>query len=691
MAKPKTENKSEMRGGPNGGPMGRGAVEKPKNFKKSIGQLWKHLARYKTGFIVAIVLAVASTAFAIIGPKLLGNMTNDIVSDFVAMQVYDKIPEPIRDHIPSGTVGFDGLQNYLQNELPKLAAANPEIAQQLTELKSASENAEQDISVPDSVKDSIADIDFSSKPIMRYDRLAGTAVLLIVLYVISAILAYVMGIILNRITQKSAQELRTEISLKINHLPLSYFDKQSYGNVLSRITNDVDTIAQSLNQGLNQIVTSITMIFGILGMMISISLELTGVALVTVPVFLIIVMSLMKASQKHFKGQQDTLGELNGHIEESYAGHNVIRAFGREKTVLNEFNKHNGKLYRHAWKAQFLSGLAFPAMNFISNLGFIGVALLGGSMAISGRVTIGGIQAFIQYLNNFNQPLMQLSQIANVLQSTAAASERVFEFLDEKEELDTGCSSEFTPVEIKGAVEFDRVNFSYEKGQPVIKNFSAKVTSGQKIAIVGPTGAGKTTIVNLLMRFYDPDSGTIKIDSIDDLKVPRGDVRKMFGMVLQDTWLFNGTIKDNLRYGKPDATDAEVYNIAKAAHVDHFIKSLSDGYDTILDEDSDNVSAGEKQLLTIARAMIADPPMLILDEATSNVDTRTEVLIQKAMEKLMHGRTSFIIAHRLSTIKGADLIFVMRDGNIVEQGNHAELMAQDGFYAKLYNSQFSGK
>lgn len=644
-----------------GGPNSRmsAPADKPKNFKKSISQLFGYLAQYKWGLIFTIIFAIASTCFTIASPKILGNMTNDIVSDFVAIKVYDNIPEQMRDKIPAGTTG------------EQLMAKLPEGQQ-----------------VPDSVRGQIADVDFSTKPEMNYADLAKTAGILIALYILSAIFGFIQGWIINNIANKTAYKMRRELSEKINRLPLSYFDKNSYGDVLSRITNDVDTIGQSLSQSLTTIVTSIVTVIGILGMMLSISWEMTGIALLTIPMSMLFIIFITKKSQKFFVGQANSLGKLNGHIEENYAGHNVIKAFGREKVTYEQFKKHNEELYGHGWKAQFLSGLMFPVMQFVGNLGYVGVALLGGWLAINGKMSIGNIQAFIQYMQQFNQPIMQLSQIASVLQSTAAASERIFGFLSESEEPDTGCSEKNVLKNIKGEVEFKNVKFSYEKGKPIIKNFSAKIKPGQKVAIVGPTGAGKTTMVNLLMRFYDADSGEILIDGVNTLSIPRGDIRTEFGMVLQDTWLFNGTIKENLTYGNPKISDAEMKKIAKGAYVNHFVKSLEKGYNTILDEDADNISAGEKQLLTIARAMIADPPMLILDEATSSVDTRTEVLIQKAMDKLMHGRTSFVIAHRLSTIRNADLILVMDQGNIIEQGNHDELIKKNGFYAKLYNSQF---
>lgn len=522
----------------------------------------------------------------------------------------------------------------------------------------------------------------------HFDVVGQIALLLIGLYILSAVFRYIQAWIMTDITQKITYQLRRDISIKINKLPLKYFDKQTYGEVLSRVTNDVDTISQTFNQSLSQIVTSVVMLVGILAMMLSISWLMTLVALLVLPLSAGLIVMITKKSQKQFVRQQNQLGELNGHIEEMYAGHQVMRVFNGQQKSLAKFRRINNKLYESAWKSQFLSGLMFPVITFVGNLGYVGVAIVGGWLAIEGRVKIGDIQAFIQYMQQFNQPIAQTANIANVLQSTAAAAERVFEFLDEPNEV----GDNKNPVQldnIKGEVEFRDVVFGYDKNKPIIKGLSAHIKPGQRVAIVGPTGAGKTTLVNLLMRFYDIDKGQILIDGVDIAEMKRSDVRQMFGMVLQDTWLFNGTIRENLLYGNPKASEEEMIQTAKEAHVDHFVRSLPGGYDMVLDEEATNISQGEKQLLTIARAMIAQTPMLILDEATSSVDTRTEVLIQKAMDKLMQGKTSFVIAHRLSTIRDADLILVVKDGNIIEQGKHSELLKQNGFYAELYNSQFS--
>lgn len=511
--------------------------------------------------------------------------------------------------------------------------------------------------------------------------------ILVCLYLVSALFSFIQGYIMSGISQKISYEMRNQISEKINRMPMKYFDTKTHGEILSRITNDIDTLGMSLNQSLTQLITSVTTMVGILIMMLSISWIMTLAALVIIPLSLFAVRKVVGRSQKYFKKQQRYLGHVNGLVEENYGGHQIVRVFNKEEEVTEEFNKLNDELYDSAWRSQFLSGMMQPLMAFIGNLGYVMVSILGGWLAIRKTIEVGDIQSFIQYVRNFTQPINQLAQVANQLQSTAAAAERVFEFLDEEEE-DQTVINPADANDIKGNIEFEHVNFGYKENKTIIHDFSVNVKKGQKIAIVGPTGAGKTTIVKLLMRFYDVNSGSIKIDGNDIRNFNRSELREAFGMVLQDTWLFNGTIKENIRYGKLDATDEEVVEAAKSANVHHFIKTLNDGYDMVLDEEASNVSQGQKQLLTIARAILADPKILILDEATSSVDTRTELLIQKAMDNLMEGRTSFIIAHRLSTIKDADMILVMNEGDIVEQGSHEELLAKDGFYAKLYNSQF---
>lgn len=522
---------------------------------------------------------------------------------------------------------------------------------------------------------------------MNFDKIAQILLFVLGLYLISVLFSFLQGWIMTEITQKVCYKLRKEISEKINRMPMKYFESRTYGEVLSRITNDVDTLGQGLNQSITTIITSFATMIGVLVMMLSISFWMTLIALVILPISAFLVSLVVKKSQKFFKTQQEYLGRINGQIEETYGGHLVVKSFNKEEDMIKQFNETNDILYKSAWKSQFFSGMMHPVMMFVGNLGYASVALAGGFMAINGTITIGDIQAFIQYVKNFTQPITQIAQVISQVQSMAAASERVFEFLSEEEEEQIAAN----PVKvdnISGAVEFKNVQFGYKKDQIIIHDFSAKVKPGQKIAIVGPTGAGKTTMVKLLMRFYDVNSGAILLDGHNIKDFNRRELRDAFGMVLQDTWLYKDTIMENIRYGRLDATDEEVIKAAKAAYANHFIETLPNGYQMELNEDASNVSQGQKQLLTIARAILANNPVLILDEATSSVDTRTEHQIQKAMDNLMKGRTSFIIAHRLSTIKDADLILVMKDGDIIEQGNHEKLLAKQGFYADLYNAQW---
>ena len=507
------------------------------------------------------------------------------------------------------------------------------------------------------------------------------------LYIFSSVVSFVQGWIMTGISQKISYRMRKDISEKIGRMPMGYFESRTYGEVLSRITNDIDTLGMTLNQSITQIITSVATLIGTLVMMLSISPLMTLISLVILPVSAVLLSFVIKKSQKHFRTQQEYLGHINGIVEETYSGHTVVQAYNKEQETIDEFCSVNNVLYKSAWKSQFLSGIMMPVMQFVGNMGYAGVAISGGLLAIKGVIGIGDIQAFIQYVKQFTQPIQQIAQVINQVQSMAAAAERVFEFLDETEE-EQSPEDPVIPENVTGAVRFDHVSFGYDPEKIIIGDFSADVKAGQKIAIVGPTGAGKTTIVKLLMRFYDVNSGTITLDGIDIRRIPRKKLRESFGMVLQDTWLFNGTIMENIRYGRLDATDEEVIAAAKAAHAHHFIKSLPNGYDMVLNEDASNVSQGQKQLLTIARAILSDSKVMILDEATSSVDTRTEVLIQDAMDRLMSGRTSFVIAHRLSTIRNADLILVMKDGDIIEQGGHQELLDKNGFYAQLYNSQF---
>ena len=602
-------------------------VEKAKDFKGSIGKLARYMSEYKLALVFVVIFAITSTVFNIIGPKLMGNATTEIFNGIIA-----KV---------NGT----------------------------------------------------GDVNF--------DTLGAILLLLIGFYLISSICSFIQGWLMTGVSQKVSYRLRKELIAKINRLPMNYFDRSTNGEALSRVTNDVDTLAQNLNQSITQLVTSITTIIGVLVMMLSISPLMTLVAILILPVSLALVLIVVKISQKYFKSQQEYLGHINGQVEEVYGGHNIIKAFNREERVIKDFDEANDVLYKSAWKSQFFSGIMMPVMTFVGNLGYVGVAVLGGFLAANGTIMVGDILSFIQYVKNFTQPITQLAQVSSMLQSTAAAAERVFEFLAEDEEeqcakehamlTDTsGNTRNVTTLDITGDVTFEHVRFGYTPEKIIINDFSASVKQGQKIAIVGPTGAGKTTIVKLLMRFYELNGGRILVDGYDIADFDRSELRELFGMVLQDTWLFKGSIMENIRYGKLDATDDEVIAAAKAAHVDHFIRTLPGGYDMELNEEASNVSQGQKQLLTIARAILANNKILILDEATSSVDTRTEIQIQKAMDNLMKGRTSFVIAHRLSTIKDADLILVLKDGDIIEQGSHEELLEKNGFYAELYNSQFDG-
>ena len=612
---------NQKRNGPKFGPGGmhgmRGSGEKAKDFKGTLGKLFKYLKPYYVKLVIVLIFVSASTVFAIVGPKILAKAT-------------DKLGEGIMAKV-NGSGGID------------------------------------------------------------FEYIAYIIWILVGLYLLSAVFSYIQGFITSTISQKVAYDLRTSISTKMDRMPLSYFDRHTSGDILSRVTNDIDTIAQSLNQSMSQVITSSVMVVGIFIMMLTISPQMTLIAICVLPVSIILIGLVMKRSQKYFVRQQQALGDVNGHIEEMYGGHNVVKAFNGEEASVKQFNEFNDSLYESAWKSQFFSGLMQPITMFIGNVGYVAVCLLGGVLAGGGNITIGDIQAFIQYVRQFNQPITQLAQTMNMLQSTAAAAERVFEFLGEEElELETPKVGSQDVAKINGSVTFADVKFGYLKNQTIINDFNLHVHAGQTVAIVGPTGAGKTTIIKLLMRFYELNSGSIYIDGIDIRDFGRKDLRSLFGIVLQDTWLFNGTIKENLMYGKLNASDQEVKEACKVAYADHFIQTLEDGYDTIINEESSNISQGQKQLLTIARAFLKDPKILILDEATSSVDTRTEVLIQRGMEKLMEGRTSFVIAHRLSTIRDADTIIVMKDGDIVELGNHDSLLAKDGFYASLYRSQFEG-
>ncbi len=605
---------------------GMAPVEKAKDFKGSVIRLLKYIGRYKIALVFVVIFAMAGTIFNIIGPKVLGNATTELFNGVISKF--------------SGGTGID------------------------------------------------------------FQAIADILLWLVALYVASSLFSFIQGIIMANVSQKIGYRMRKEISIKINLLPMNYFDKKQTGEVLSIITNDVDTLTMGLNQSATQLITSVTTIIGVLYMMFSINWIMTVIALLVLPVSTLVVSVIASKSQKHFKNQQDYLGHVNGQVEEAFSGIRVVQAFNGEEKSMSDFDKANDTLYKSAWKSQFLSGLMMPIMQFIGNLAYVAIAVLGGYLAINGTITVGNIQSFVQYVRQFTQPIQQLAQVSNMIQSMAAAAERIFEFLGEDEESQdamntalikdekTGKNRPVTPDDIDGSVSFENVSFGYNQDKIIVKNFNAAVKPGQKVAIVGPTGAGKTTMVKLLMRFYDVNSGAIKVGGYNIKDFNRSKLRELFGMVLQDTWLFSGSIMENLRYGRLDATDEDVIRSAKAAHVHNFVKTLPGGYNMELNEDTSNISQGQKQLLTIARTILADPKILILDEATSSVDTRTEIRIQKAMDNLMKNRTSFIIAHRLSTIKDADLILVMKDGDIVEQGTHTELLAQKGFYYELYNSQF---
>lgn len=646
-------------------------AEKPRHFRQTVLRLTDYLKDYTGQIVITVILTLGGVILTVIGPKVLGDMINQVTDDYSANKVYESVKRslPQQTRLPAGTTVKQLMERIPAPERNKLTA-------QLAKL-------------PDNQRRKIMALDITKKPNYHFDTMASTGLWLVAIYIVGAILSYLEGWVIVGVTQRAVYRLRREISHKINTLPLSYFDRHSYGDVLSRITNDVDMVSQNLSSVITQAFQSIVMVVGILAMMISINLMLTGAVMLTLPISAIVVGIVFRLSQKYFAGQQEILGKLNGHIEETYSGHNIVKIFGGEKRAISKFNRYNNSLYRSSWRAQFIAGVVYPMMEFVGNLGFVIIVMLGGYLVVKGRLQIGDIQAFSQYIRRFNQPITQIANLTGLIQSIIAASERVFSFIDQPDEAITWQKGGQTISRVTGRISFDHVKFGYDSDRPVIHDLSVEIKPGQKVAIVGPTGAGKTTIVNLLMRFYDPDEGIIKLDGVDTRQISRHNIRRNFGMVLQDTWLFEGTIKENLLYGKPDASEEELRVAVETAMVDHIIKSLPGGMDTILGESADNISAGEKQLLTIARAMLANAPITILDEATSNVDTRTERLIQQAMDKLVEGRTSFVIAHRLSTIRNADLILVMDHGDIVESGTHDSLLEQDGFYAKLYNAQFA--
>lgn len=608
---------------PGRGPMGGGfgglgmPMQKAKDAKGTMRRLLGYLRPRRKQLLSVLFMAILSTVFSIVSPKILGKATTKLFEGLMAKF----------RHVPGAHVDFTYIGNI--------------------------------------------------------------ALLLIGLYLLSSLFSYIQQYIMAGVAQKTVYDLRSDVSDKLARLPLRFFDSHTHGEILSRVSNDIDNISTTLQQSLTQLITSLCTIVGVLIMMLTISPTMTLIAIVTLPVSFAVTAVVAKRSQKHFKGQQRSLGELSGHVEEMYTGHKVVKAFGHEGEAIAQFEQINDRLYDSGWRAQFISGLIMPMMSFISNIGYVIICVVGGLFVLQNRIAIGDIQAFIQYARQFTFPIVMTANIANVIQSTLASAERVFELLDETEEVPESEQAQVIPFP-QGAVRFEHVKFGYNDDAPLIEDMNIDVKPGQTIAIVGPTGAGKTTFVNLLMRFYELGGGRITIDGVDTRDLKRGDLRGLFGMVLQDTWLFNGTIRDNIAYGRAGATEEQVVQAAKAAHADHFIRTLPDGYNTLLGEEASNISQGQKQLLTIARAILADPAILILDEATSSVDTRTEVYIQKAMIELMKGRTSFVIAHRLSTIRDADLILVMNNGSVIEQGNHRELLAKGGFYADLYNSQFKG-
>lgn len=718
-----------------GGPMGHGPRGmmipggKARDFKGTLQKTIRFMRSSVPVILLAFLLAIGSVILTLNIPKVLGNATDEIMVGLMKRNVYDtimdtqkameKMGKALADIPPqqmaalaqdeNATLGtlmeqgllpedaLDGLDKNLRQTLSALPLSQlsqmgqsrqAQSFETIGDYLSSMENGQSIIeNIPPQYQDELLETSLQSRPGIDQEAVGHIITVLIVLILLGAILGYLQNFLMSGVAQKVSYQLRDQINKKMNRLPLSFYDKTTHGETLSLISNDVDTVSTTLNQSLTQMITAITTLLGVLVMMFSISGWMTLTSLITLPLSFLIISLVVRRSQRHFRAQQEYLGHVNGHIEEMYSGHNVVRLFNGEERSRETFHQMNKKLYAAGWRSQFLSGLMQPVLSFVSNLGYVAVCVLGGYLTIHGRITIGDIQSFIQYVRRFNQPVMQSAQIMNTLQSTVAAAERVFTFLEQPEEADDGKAK--LPAEgVRGDVTFDHVDFGYTPEKTIIHDFSTHVKDGQRIAIVGPTGAGKTTIVKLLMHFYELNSGRILLDGVDIKDLPRGVLRSQIGMVLQDTWLFNGTIRDNIRYGRLDATDEEVEKAARMACADHFIRTLPGGYDFVLNEEASNVSHGQKQLLTIARAILADPAVLILDEATSSVDTRTEVLIQQAMNRLMQGRTSFIIAHRLSTIRDADRILVLREGDIVEQGTHEALLEKGGFYANLYNSQF---
>ena len=666
MSEKHKENKNAT-GGSGHGPMGNMGrpVVKAKDFKGTLKRLLSYLKPQRFNFIIVFIFAILGTVFSIVGPKISGKATTKL---------------------------FEGIMSKLG--LVKLYTAKAQLAE-LIKANPAAAASPKVIAGQAQIKAGIAKIMDLNGGKIDFIYIERIILLLIGLYLISALFTFVQQYIMAGVAQKTVYTLRKDVESKLSRLPLKYFDGKTHGEILSRVTNDVDNISTTLQQSLTQLITSIVTIIGVVVMMLTISPLLTLVVVLTLPLYILVTALVAKRSQKYFAAQQKELGALNGHVEEMFTGHNIVKAFGHEHYSIKKFNDINDRLYDAGWKAQFISGIIMPMMRFVSNLGYVIVSVVGGILVTRGAIKIGDIQAFIQYSSMFTQPIVQTANIANIIQSTVASAERVFELLDEIEELpDSSTAKDMICTEndicTKGEVKFENVDFSYKEDETLIKNMNIDVKQGHTIAIVGPTGAGKTTLVNLLMRFYEIGAGKITVDGTDIRDIKRGQLRNIFGMVLQDTWLFNGTIMENIAYGKEGATEEDVTSAARAAHAHHFIKTLPEGYNTILNEEASNISQGQKQLLTIARAIVGNPSIMILDEATSSVDSRTEIYIQRAMTELMQNRTSFVIAHRLSTIRDAELILVMNKGSIIEMGNHNELLAKNGFYADLYNSQFAG-
>lgn len=713
------------RGPMGGGPMGGFGMpgQKARDFKGSLKRLIGYLKPHRFNLIIVLAFAIASTTFSIFTPKISGKAMNKMQDGYMARQMLEKLSEAqeklaeqVKAAMPqpgqapgapgAGAGGMSpetlkALKELL--ELPMLdSVADPaqkaDICRKFISLgrsmpeslqKDSPLSVKQDIRLTDEQLEGVYKAIEETDGKMDFTYIGWIALLLIGIYLVSAGFSLVMGLVMSGVSQKTVRDLRNEVDRKLNRLPLKYFDMHPHGDILSRVTNDIDTIATTLQQSLTQIITSVISILGYIIMMLTISPVLTSIVIATLPLYILTTTLIARTSQKFFASQQNELGQLSGHVEEMYTGHKIVKAFGQEKNSIAKFDDINGRLYGAGWKAQFVSGIMYPLMNFISNLGYVMICVVGGIWITLNRLKIGDITAFIQYSRQFTMPIVQTANIANIIQSTVACAERVFEILDEGEEVPELPDAKVIEAP-RGFVRFNNVDFRYKEEVPLIENMNLDVKRGETIAIVGPTGAGKTTLVNLLMRFYELNGGTITVDGVDIRDMKRSSLRRMFGMVLQDTWLFNGTIRENIAYGRENATTEEIRSAAKAAHADHFIRTLPEGYDTVLNEEATNISQGQKQLLTIARAILADPAILILDEATSSVDTRTEVLIQKAMANLMKGRTSFVIAHRLSTIRDAEMILVMNHGSIIEQGTHRELLARGGFYADLYNSQFTG-